>query len=102
MTRHTVDAVGVPLLRRGNANIPQTPFTCRLRVANQPDVVLNGGAQPTIGLTPADPDTQADVVTDAAARVLLLWGRQPADTTRLHSEVGPERLGRCRALLSGY
>lgn len=44
MTTHSVDAVGVPLLRRGDAGLPDTPFTSRLRVADQPDVVLTGGA----------------------------------------------------------
>lgn len=101
MTTHSVDAVGVPLLRRG-AGLAGTAFTSRLRVADQPDVVLTGGTQPSIALCVADPDTQPDLVTDAAARVLLLWGRQPADTTRLHSDAGPEQLGRCRTLLSGY
>lgn len=102
MTTHSVHAVGVPLLRRGHAALPDTPFTSRLRVAGQPDVVLTNGTQPTITLAPADPDTPPDLITDAAARVLLLWGRQPADTTRLYSDTGPEQLGRTRTLLSGY
>ncbi|MGH3855704.1 MAG: maleylpyruvate isomerase N-terminal domain-containing protein [Pseudonocardiaceae bacterium] len=102
MTTHSVDAVGVPLLRRGGADLPDAPFTSRLRVADQPDVILTGGAQPTIRFAPADSDTQPDLITDSAARVLLLWGRQPADTTRLHSNAGPEQLGRTRTLLSGY
>jgi hypothetical protein len=102
MTTHSVDAVGVPLLRRGGAGLPDTPFTSRLRVVNQPDVVLTGGSRPSITLSPTEPETRPDLVTDAAARVLLLWGRQPADTTRLRSDVGPEQLGRTRTLLSGY
>ena len=40
--------------------------------------------------------------TDAAARVLLLWGRRPADPGRICSSVGPAALGRLRTLLSGY
>jgi hypothetical protein len=53
-----------------------------------------------IGL--AESDGPATLETDAAARVLLLWGRRPADPSRICSRVGPEALGRLRQLLSGY
>ena len=102
MTSHSVDAVGAPLLARGAAGMGDTRFTSRLRVPDQPDVVLTAGASPTIALSSPEPDTSADLVCDAPARVLLLWGRQPADSTRLHSDAGPERLGGIRTLLSGY
>lgn len=102
MTSHSVEAVGVPLLGRAAAVVADTPFISRLRVVDRPDVVLTGGIQPGIALAPADHGTQPDLVTDAAARVLILWGRQPTDSTRMHSDVGPERLGRTRTLLSGY
>ena len=73
----------------------------RLRVAGLDDVVLSAGAdRTTIGL--AEPDGPATLETDAAARVLLLWGRRPADPTRICSRVGPDVLGRVRQLLSGY
>lgn len=49
-----------------------------------------------------EPDGPATLETDAAARVLLLWGRRPADPSRVCSRVGPETLGRLRNLLSGY
>ena len=102
MTTHSIEAVGEPLLRRGAAVLPDEAFTSRLRVPDQPDVILTGGTHPSITLAPADHDTPPDLVTDTAARVLLLWGRQPADTTRMHSDSGPEQLGRLRTLLSGY
>lgn len=54
----------------------------------------------TIGL--AQPDGPAALETDAAARVLLLWGRRPADPSRICSGVGPETLDRVRGLLAGY
>jgi hypothetical protein len=50
----------------------------------------------------AEPDGPATLETDAAARVLLLWGRRPADPSRIRSRVGPETLGRVRRLLGGY
>jgi hypothetical protein len=102
MTTHTVEAVGRPLLGRGAAGLPRRPFTARLRVSDQPDVILTGGVNPDIGLGPADHDAQPALTTDAAARVLLLWGRQPADMTRIRSDVGPDQLGTVRALLRGY
>jgi hypothetical protein len=102
MTTHTVEAVARPLLRCGAAALPGTSFTARLRVSDQPDVILTGGAEPNISLGPADHNTQPALTTDAAARVLLLWGRQPADMTRVHSDVGPGHLGTVRALLAGY
>lgn len=102
MTTHAVEAVGQPLLRRGAAELPGTPFTARLRVFDRPDVILTGGADPNVSLGPAQDDTQPALTTDAAARVLLLWGRQPADMARIHSNVGPDQLGAVRTLLSGY
>jgi hypothetical protein len=54
----------------------------------------------TIGL--ADPEGPATLETDAAARMLLLWGRRPADPARICSRVGPAALGQLRRLLSGY
>lgn len=102
MTTHSVEAVGAPLLRRGGAGRSGTAFTGRLRVPDQPDVVLTGGQCPSIALHPAEPGIRPDLVCDAASRVLLLWGRQPADSTRLRSDVGPEQLGCIRTLLSGY
>jgi hypothetical protein len=50
----------------------------------------------------SEPDGTATLETDAAARALLLWGRRPADPSRICSRVGPETLGRVRSLLSGY
>jgi hypothetical protein len=102
MTSHSVEAVGAPLLGRGTAGLMDTPFTGRLRIPDQPDVVLTGGSRPGITLSPAEPETRPDLLSDAAARVLMLWGRQPADSTRLRSEVEPEQLGSIRTRLSGY
>lgn len=65
------------------------------------DVLLDARTDhTTIGF--AAPEGTATLETDAAARVLLLWGRRPADPSRICSRVGPEALGRLRLLLSGY
>jgi hypothetical protein len=73
----------------------------RLRVAGTDDVVVAADAESTsIRLDSAE--GPATLETDAAARVLLLWGRRPADPARICSAVGPVALGRLRTLLSGY
>ena len=65
------------------------------------DVIVSAGPDRTdIALGPAE--GEATMETDAAARVLLLWGRRPADPSRVVSDAGPQALGRVRALLSGY
>jgi uncharacterized protein (TIGR03083 family) len=102
MTTHSVFAVGRPLLAKGATRLRQGELIqARLRVTGTDDVLVGADAdRTTIGL--ADPEGPATLETDAAARVLLLWGRRPADPSRICSRVGPETLGRVRGLLSGY
>jgi hypothetical protein len=104
MTDHSVVAVGRPLLARGIALLGLgigDRIEARLRVAGSDDVALSAeGDRTTIELVP--PEGPATLETDPAARVLLLWGRRPADPARIHSSAGPEALGRVRSLLSGY
>lgn len=100
MTTHSVVAVGRPLLAKGAPQLDEK-VEARLRVQGSDDVVLNAdGEQTSIELS--EPAGPATLETDAAARVLLLWGRRPADPSRICSRVGPETLGRVRRLLSGY
>lgn len=104
MTEHSVRAVGVPLLKRGVerlALLGGDRIESRIRVSDEPDVVVTAdAAQASISLAPAE--GSATIETDAAARVLLLWGRRPADPSRICSAAGPVVLGRLRTLLSGY
>lgn len=99
-TVHAVEHVGLPLLRAGLERTGASRFTGRLRSPGRDDVVVCAGETPAIRLEPAQ--GPADVVSDPAARLLLLWGRTPHDGARLVSEAGPERLGHLRALLAGY
>jgi hypothetical protein len=94
--------VGKPLLVNGAQQLrPGERFEARLRVEGVDDVVLRADADSaTIEL--ADIDGPATLETDSAARVLLLWGRRPADPSRIVSRAGPQDLGRVRTLLSGY
>ena len=102
MTSHSVLAVGKPLLVKGVKQLrPGERVEARLRVDGADDVVVSADAETTT-IELADPDGPATLETDSAARVLLLWGRRPADPSRICSRVGPEALGRVRALLSGY
>jgi hypothetical protein len=104
MTEHTVEAVGRPLLQRGTAALDFDDdefIEARLRVPGVDDVIVAAGPDHTdIALGP--PQGAATLETDAAARVLLLWGRRPGDPSRVCSRVGPQALGRVRTLLSGY
>lgn len=102
MTTHSVLAVGRPLLAKGAKQLRAGErIEARLRVPGADDVLLIADAdQTSIGL--ADSEGPATLETDAAARVLLLWGRRPGDPSRICSRVGPETLGRVRRLLSGY
>jgi hypothetical protein len=102
MTTHSVVAVGKPLLAKGAKQLlPGERIEARLRVPGTDDVVVTADADRTT-IELADPDGMATLETDAAARVLLLWGRRPADPSRICSRVGPDTLGRVRSLLSGY
>jgi hypothetical protein len=102
MTTHSVFAVGRPLLAKGAKELaPGERIEARLRVAGSDDVVVSADADhATVGF--AEPAGNATLETDAAARVLLLWGRRPADPSRICSRAGAETLGRVRRLLAGY
>lgn len=102
MTTHSVTAVGRPLLAKGAKGLRVGErIEGRLRVPGADDVVVTADAEGTyIGM--AGPEGPATLETDAAARVLLLWGRRPGNPSRICSDAGPENLGRLRRLLSGY
>ena len=104
MTDHSVIAVGRPLLARGVAKLGLSPderVEGRLRVPGAADIVVTAQRDST-SIALVAPSGEATLETDAAARVLLLWGRRPADPARIRSSAGPETLGRVRNLLSGY
>ncbi|HTT86151.1 MAG TPA: maleylpyruvate isomerase N-terminal domain-containing protein, partial [Acidimicrobiales bacterium] len=102
VTEHAVVAVGPPLLRRGLSRLPAgRRFTARLRCEDRDDVVVTAGEDSAV-IELAPPEGPAVLETDPAARVLLLWGRQPADPARIYSAAGTAALGEARLLLSGY
>jgi hypothetical protein len=102
MTTHSVRAVGKPLLVKGAERLrPGERIEARLRVEGVDDVLVRADADGTT-IELSDIDGPATLETDSAARVLLLWGRRPADPSRIVSGAGPDELGRVRTLLSGY
>ncbi|MER7839073.1 maleylpyruvate isomerase N-terminal domain-containing protein [Streptomyces sp. NPDC096040] len=104
MTEHSVVQVGRPLLERGRAGLDLGPggrVEGRLRTPGMDDVVVTADTDGA-GIRLAAPEGPATIESDAAVRVLLLWGRRPADPSRWYSSAGPDTLGRVRALLSGY
>jgi hypothetical protein len=104
MTEHSVVSVGRPLLARGGAGLHLGPggrIEGRLRTPGTDDIVVAADADGG-SIRFAAPEGPAAIESDAATRVLLLWGRRPADPSRWHSEAGPEALRAVRTLLSGY
>jgi mycothiol maleylpyruvate isomerase-like protein len=102
MTTHSVVAVGRPLLAKGARDLrPGERIEARLRVAGAGDVLVTADTDQT-SIALVDAAGQAALETDAAARVLLLWGRRPGNPARICSDAGPEILGQVRRLLSGY
>jgi hypothetical protein len=101
---HSVQLLGDSLLAVGMARDPDPaePLTARLRCAGEPDLVLSvrDGAG---SLSLSEPQDAPDVIeTDPAARLIILWGRRPADSRRMRSTLAPERLARLQTLLAGY
>lgn len=105
LLEHAVSFIGRPLLVRGLVSPAYggDPVEVRIAARDQPDhlVVRSSGGDGALAL--ADPDARdADVEADAAARLLMLWGRKPEPFNRVVALAGEERLGRAQQLLSGY
>jgi hypothetical protein len=104
MTRHSVVAVGRPLLARGAAGLDlgaAQRVEGRLRVEGTDDIVVIATPEANT-IEFVSPEGDATVESDAATRCLFLWGRRPTDPSRWRSSAGPELLRQVRTLLSGY
>jgi uncharacterized protein (TIGR03083 family) len=104
LLEHVVGFIGaLPMTARGMATGAGTGarFHARVRAAGQPDLVIRTDtAGPS--LTLAEPEGEALVEGDPAARLLMLWGRQATPFGRLVCHGPAEQLSRLQWLLSGY
>jgi len=101
ITQHAVNLLGPLLLSRGCAGAaPASPFSARLRTAQHPDIVVSHNATGAlVALVPNDGSPALE--TDAAARLLFLWGRRPNDPARIASTLRPEDRLHLQSLLAG-
>ena len=100
LTDHAVTVLGRALLARGAASAP-SGFSAVIAAPGASDlaVVVDGDGP---RLERSDADLEPAVIGDPAARLLLLWGRQPGDPRRLAAPGGVEVLATLRSLLAGY
>jgi uncharacterized protein (TIGR03083 family) len=101
---HSVRVLSAPLLAVGLGRDPRPRelFTARLRSPGEPDLIVEvGHASSRLALVD-ESDGDADVECDAAARLLLLWGRRPAAAQRVQTTLDPGSLARLTTILSGY
>ncbi|MDA8070762.1 MAG: maleylpyruvate isomerase N-terminal domain-containing protein [Actinomycetota bacterium] len=100
LTDHAVAVLGRALVARGAAAAP-AGFAAVIVAPGASDlaVVVDGDGP---RLERSDARLEPAVVGDPAARLLLLWGRQPGDPRRLVAPGGVKVLGTLRSLLAGY
>lgn len=92
-----------PMAARGMATGAGTgrSLRARVRAPGQPDLLASVHRREPRFLA-VEPEGEALVEGDPAARLLLLWGRQPAPFGRLTCNGSTEDLSRLQWLLSGY
>jgi uncharacterized protein (TIGR03083 family) len=98
---HAVGFIGRPLLVRGLGRA-HAPFSGRVRSPGADDLLVSveRGRDPRLEVTrPVGP---AVIETDAAARLLLLWGRKAQPFHRLRADADDATVARLQALLAGY
>lgn len=104
LVEHSVEVLGRILLNAGRNRDPDpdSDVAVRLRASGQRDLrVLVDGDDASLVWTDDEGD-EPTVEMDAAARLLLIWGRRPDRRGRLHSHLTQTDLTRLQALLSGY
>ena len=98
---HAVTFIGRPLLMKGLARL-DAPLRARLRSLGTDDLLVDATPDGEASLALVDPSGPAVVESDAAARLLLLWGRRPQPFHRVRAEAEPAAVARLQHLLAGY
>jgi uncharacterized protein (TIGR03083 family) len=98
---HAVGFVGKPLLLRGLAGAT-APFSGRVRSPGADDLLVSVERDRAPRLEVTKPLGPAVLECDAAARLLLLWGRKPQPFHRLRADADDATVARLQQLLSGY
>jgi uncharacterized protein (TIGR03083 family) len=98
---HAVAFIGRPLLARGLSRA-HAPVAGRVRSPDADDLLVSveRGRDPRLEVTrPAGP---AVIEADAAARLLLLWGRKAEPFHRLRADADAATVARLQTVLAGY
>lgn len=99
LTAHAVLALGAALASRGQA----AGATGQVRLASpgEPDILVSPDGAVFAEDEPSSDEAPA-IVSDPAARLLLLWGRTPDEPGRVVTPGGMPQLMVLRGLLAGY
>jgi uncharacterized protein (TIGR03083 family) len=98
---HAVTFIGRPLLLRGLARTT-APFSGRVRSPGADDLLVSVERDRAPRLEVTKPLGPAVLECDAAARLLLLWGRKAQPFHRLRADADDATVARLQQLLSGY
>jgi Mycothiol maleylpyruvate isomerase N-terminal domain len=103
ITNHAVNVLEPMLFSRGCGATTPAPraFEARIRATGEPDLVVrHDDTGSHLGFQPADAGPAIE--TDAAARLLFIWGRRPGDPSRIRSGLSVEDRQRLQSLLAGF
>jgi hypothetical protein len=102
LLEHAVTFIGKPLLQRGLRLGAMPAFVARVRSTGQDDLIVEtlNGISAKLSTGPVQGD--ATIEGDAAARLLLLWGRKPTPFVRLRTLDDGVAALHVQNLLCGY
>jgi hypothetical protein len=103
ITKHAVDVLAPMLFSRGcgTSPAPAAGFRARIRAAGQQDLLVQRDDAGALLKFESDDGSPA-IETDAAARLLFIWGRRPSDPSRVKSGLSAEDRVRLQSLLAGF